>query len=282
MKDAKVWYVTGASQGWGLILVKKLLARGYRVAATSRNAGALQTAIGSTNTGIFLPMQVDLTSPVAIAQSVKETMENFGRIDVVFNNAGYGMAGTVEESTYEDIQRILKINVQATMEVVRQVLPVMRNQEEGYIINMGSAAGFTGAPGWSIYSASKAAVAAFSEVLSLDVKEFGIRVTVLEPSGFRTGFLSRDSLVYAESKIDGYKAVKQTQERYLATDGRQAGDPVRASDIVIELAECEAPPLHLFLGQDAYKRASSKIENMTAEIEEWKATTIRSDFPPGS
>ena len=154
----------------------------------------------------------------------------------------------------------------------------MRSQRSGYIINIGSVAGFVGAPGWTIYSATKAAVAAFSEVLALDVKEFGIKVTVVEPAGFRTGFLTQDSLAYTESKIDGYQAVKNTQARYLAANGKQPGDPDKASEILIELAKEDKPPLHLYLGQDAYNRASAKLKEMTTELEHWKETTVSADF----
>ncbi len=135
-----------------------------------------------------------------------------------------------------------------------------------------------GAPGWSVYSATKAAVAAFSEVIALDVKEFGIKVTVVEPAGFRTGFLTKDSLAHTASKIDGYEAVKNTQQRYLSVDGQQPGDPDRAAEIFIELAESPEPPMHLFLGADAYKRASEKLAAMSAELERWKSTTIGADF----
>jgi NAD(P)-dependent dehydrogenase (short-subunit alcohol dehydrogenase family) len=135
-----------------------------------------------------------------------------------------------------------------------------------------------GAPGWAVYSATKAALAAFSEVLSLDVREFGIKVSVVEPSGFRTGFLTKNSLAYTESKIDGYQEVKATQQRYLAADGNQAGDPEMASAIFITLAEGDQPPLHLYLGQDAYERASAKLATMTAELEQWKSTTISADY----
>ena len=135
-----------------------------------------------------------------------------------------------------------------------------------------------GAPGWSIYSATKAALAAFSEVLALDVKEFGIRVTVVEPSGFRTGFLTDNSLAYKESKIDGYEAVKKTQERYLAMNGIQAGDPKKAVEIFIRLAEIPEPPLHLFLGADAYNRAAQKLTVLSGELEKWKAVTVSADF----
>ena len=146
------------------------------------------------------------------------------------------------------------------------------------IINIGSVAGFVGAPGWSVYSATKAAVAAFSEVIALDVKEFGIKVTVVEPAGFRTGFLSKNSLAITESKIDGYQAVKNIQEHYLANNGQQPGDPEKAAEILIGLAEKEHPPIHLYLGRDAYNRASAKLAAMTAELEEWKSTTISADF----
>jgi short-subunit dehydrogenase len=279
MDSSKVWYVTGASQGLGLNLVKKLLHSGYRVAATSRNAQTLKDAVGVIDTDRFLPLAVDLGNLDCIEESIRQTITAFGRIDVLVNNAGYGMAGTVEEIVERDIRNIFDVNVLATINVTRSILPVMRKQKSGFIINMGSVAGFVGAPGWSVYSATKAAVAAFSEVLALDVKEFGIKVTVVEPSGFRTGFLSKDSLAFTESKIDGYRAVKNTQDRYLAANGKQPGDPDKAAEILIQLAENQQPPLHLYLGRDAYKRASEKLAAMVDELETWKATTIGADFP---
>jgi short-subunit dehydrogenase len=278
MNTSKVWFVTGASQGLGLILVKKLLENGYRVAATSRDAHTLNQAAGLIDKERFLPLAVDLNNQDSIDESIEQTLATFGRIDVVVNNAGYGMTGTLEEIEEHDIRNIFSVNVLATVGVVKSVLPVMRSQKSGYIINIGSVAGFVGAPGWSVYSATKAAVAAFSEVIALDLKEFGIRVTVVEPSGFRTGFLSKNSLAYTESKIDGYQAVKNVQERYLANNGQQPGDPEKASEILIRLAEKEHSPLHLYLGQDAYYRASAKLAAMTAELEEWKSTTISADF----
>ena len=278
MNTSKVWYVTGASQGLGLTLVKNLLEHGYRVGATSRNAQALKNFVGVIDAERFLPLSVDLNNLDSIDESIQQTITTFGSIDVVVNNAGYGMAGTVEEIAGQDIRNIFNVNVLATIDVIKSVLPLMRKQRSGYIINIGSVAGFVGAPGWSVYSATKAAVAAFSEVLALDVKEFGINVTVVEPSGFRTGFLTKNSLSFTESKIEGYQAVKDTQKRYLAGDGKQPGDPERASAILIELAESQQPPLHLYLGEDAYNRASGKLAVMTAELEEWKSTTISADY----
>jgi NAD(P)-dependent dehydrogenase (short-subunit alcohol dehydrogenase family) len=278
MNNSKVWYVTGASQGLGLTLVKKLLNNGYRVAATSRDARTLSQAVGLTDRDRFLPLAVNLNNPDSIDESIQQTLASFGRIDVVVNNAGYGMAGTVEETAEQDIRNIFNVNVLATIDVVKHVLPIMRKQRSGYIINIGSVAGFVGAPGWSVYSATKAAVAAFSEVIALDVNGFGIKVTVVEPSGFRTGFLTENSLAITATKIEGYDAVKNTQNHYLAMNGQQAGDPERAAEIFMELAESDEPPMHLFLGNDAYKRASEKLAGMTAELEKWKSTTIGADF----
>jgi len=278
MNTSKVWFVTGASQGLGLILVKKLLENGYRVAAGSRDVHTLNQGVGLIDKDRFLPLVIDLNNLDCIDESIQKTLATFGRIDVVVNNAGYGMTGTVEETEDQDIRNIFNVNVMATINVVKTVLPIMRSQKSGYIINIGSVAGFVGAPGWSVYSATKAAVAAFSEVIALDVKEFGIGVTVVEPSGFRTGFLSKNSLAYTVSKIDGYLAVKDVQERYLASNGQQPGDPEKASEILIELSEKKDPPIHLYLGRDAYKRTSAKLAAMTAELEEWKSTTVSADF----
>jgi short-subunit dehydrogenase len=278
MNSSKVWYVTGASQGLGLILVKKLLEKGYRVAATSRSVHTLNEAVDLIDKERFLPLSVDLNNLDGIDESIQQTLARFGRIDVVVNNAGYGMTATLEETAEEDIRKIFNVNVLATVDVVKSVLPIMRSQKSGFIINIGSVAGFVGAPGWSVYSATKAAVAAFSEVIALDVKEFGIKVTVVEPSGFRTGFLSKNSLAYTTSKLDGYQAVKNIQKGYLANNGLQPGDPEKAAEILIELAEKEHPPIHLYLGRDAYNRASAKLTAMTEELEAWKSTTIAADF----
>lgn len=278
MNTAKVWYVTGASQGLGLILVKKLLNKGYRVAATSRNAQTLKDAVGIIDADYFLPLAVDLNNVNSIDESVQQTLKAFGKIDVVVNNAGYGMTGTLEETTEDDIRKVVDVNVLATINVIKSVLPGFRKQRSGYIINIGSVAGFVGAPGWSVYSATKAAVAALSEVLALDLKEFGINVTVVEPSGFRTGFLTTGSLAITESKLEGYQAVKDTQTRYLAANGIQPGDPEKAADILIGLSEDKEPPVHLYLGRDAYNRASAKLQQMIAELEQWKDATISADY----
>jgi NAD(P)-dependent dehydrogenase (short-subunit alcohol dehydrogenase family) len=278
MNTSKVWYVTGASQGLGLTLVKKLLDHGYRVAASSRDAHTLSQAVGLIDKERFLPLAVDLNNVDCIDESIQQTLASFGRIDVVVNNAGYGMAGTIEDTAEQDIRNIFNVNLLATINVVKRVLPVMRSQRSGYIINVGSVAGFVGAPGWSVYSATKAAVAAFSEVIALDVKEFGIKVTVVEPSGFRTGFLTKNSLALIRTKIEGYEAVKQAQDRYLSSDGKQAGDPDRAAEIFMELAESAQPPMHLFLGNDAYNRASKKLTEMSGELEQWKSITVGADF----
>lgn len=278
MNTPKVWYVTGASQGLGLTLVKKLLADGYRVAATSRNAQSLKTAVGIIDTNRFLPLAVDLTNPDCIDESIRQTLEAFGRIDVLVNNAGYGMTGVVEETAEEQISDIFSVNVLAVIEVTKRVIPVMRKQGSGNIINIGSVAGFAGAPGWAIYSATKAAIAAFSEVLVPEIKEYGIKVTIVEPSGFRTGFLTKNSLALIPNVTEGYKAVKDTQARYLATNEKQAGDPERAAEIFIELAESAEVPKHLFLGRDAYNRAAEKLRAMSAELEKWKDVSFHADF----
>jgi NAD(P)-dependent dehydrogenase (short-subunit alcohol dehydrogenase family) len=278
MNNSKVWYVTGASQGLGLTLVKKLLESGYHVAATSRNTQKLKEAVGTDNSEQFLPLVIDLQNLDSIDESFQQTIAAFGRVDVVVNNAGYGMMGTVEETGEQDIRNIFDVNVLAAINVIKSVLPFLRRQKSGYIINIGSVAGFVGAPGWSVYSATKAAIAAFSEVLALDVKEFGIKVTIAEPSGFRTGFLTENSLANIDISIDGYEAIKETRRRYLAANGLQPGDPVRAAEIFIELANSDEPPLHLYLGQDAYNRVSRKLATMTAELEKWKTTAVSADY----
>jgi len=278
MNNNKVWYVTGASQGLGLSLIKQLLSAGYRVAATSRSASGLQKAAGTVGRNQFLALGVDLTSADAIRHSIEQTVATFGTIDVIVNNAGYGMTGTVEELEEEKMRAIFEINVLATINVTKYALPYLRKQRSGHIINISSVAGFVGAPGWSVYSATKSAVIAFSEVLALDVRGLGIKVTVVAPSGFRTGFLTKDSLVSVESQIADYQSVTSTQARYAAMNGVQDGDPEKAAALFIRLAENPEPPLHLWLGANAFDRASEKIESMGEEIRKWKDLSLSADF----
>jgi NAD(P)-dependent dehydrogenase (short-subunit alcohol dehydrogenase family) len=278
MNANKVWYVTGASKGLGLALVQKLLTAGYRVAATSRSKEALIRAIGAYDESLFLPLATDLTNTASIAQSVADTIAVFGRIDVVVNNAGYGIGGTVEELSAAEISESFGVNVTATIEVIQQVLPVMRAQRSGHIINISSIAGFAPATGWAVYAATKYAVMGLSEVLAEDVKELGIHVTVVAPGAFRTQFLSGESLVLSEKKIEDYQTVRASHARYLTMDGTQLGDPDKAADVFIALAEHPVPPVRLFLGSDAFKRAQAKIAVLQQEMEQWKTVSFSTDF----
>ncbi len=278
MNTNKVWYITGASKGLGLSLAKKLLALGYKVAATSRSAATLNAAIGKFDTDYFLPLEVNLTDAASIQKSVELTEKTFGRIDVVVNNAGYGIGGNVEELSEREIHDSFNVNVFATINVIKSVLPGMRARHSGHIINISSIAGFAPASGWGIYAATKYAVIGLSEVLADEVKPLGINVTVVAPGAFRTQFLSSDSLVFSEKQIDAYKAVRESHNKYKSMDGSQAGDPEKAADVFIELAENAEPPVRLFMGTDAYNRALAKIDTITSGIEKWKETSFKTDF----
>lgn len=277
MSTKKVWFITGASKGLGLSLVKKLLQEGHQVAATSRTAEALTAAVGTTSSD-FLPVQVDLLSESSIATAVQETIATFGRVDVVVNNAGYGIGGTLEELENSEIMQSFEVNVFATMNVIRAIVPQLRSQRSGHIINIASIAGFAAATGWAVYAATKFAVVGLSEVLAEDLAEFGIHVTVVEPGAFRTNFLTPDSLSLPANPIADYTTVRASHARYLTMDGTQAGDPDKAATAFIELANLEQPPVRLFLGSDAYKRATQKVALIQQGLEEWKTTSESTDF----
>ena len=273
----KVWFVTGASKGLGLSLVNQLLKAGQSVAATSRNATDLTTAVNS-NSEKFLPLAVNLNDELSVEQAINATIAQFGRIDVVINNAGYGIGGSIEELTDEETRTAFDINVFGTLNVIRKVSPHLRAQRSGHIINIASIAGIVGATGWAVYSAAKAAVIALSEVLAEDVKAFGIKVTVVAPGAFRTSFLTPESLVLSKNQIDAYEDVRAVHAKYLKMDGTQAGDPEKAAAAMISLASMPNPPIHLLLGNDALQRAITKTNALTKEYHDWKAITISTDF----
>ena len=277
MENKKVWLVTGASKGLGLTLVNKLLATGYKVAATSRDLNALKEAVNNTSAN-FLPLEVDLTNPISVEKAIQITNETFGRLDVIVNNAGYGIGGAIEELSQEEILQSFNVNVFGTINVIEKAMPYLRAQRSGYFINVSSIAGFAPAIGWSIYSAAKHAIVGLSEVLAEDVKSLGIKVTVVAPGAFRTQFLSDDSLVMSKNKIEDYREIRESHARYDAMNGKQLGDPEKAAQVFIDLAESDDPPVRLYLGSDAYKRASSKIETIASDLEKWKDVSLSTDF----
>jgi NAD(P)-dependent dehydrogenase (short-subunit alcohol dehydrogenase family) len=276
MKAQKVWYVTGASKGLGLTLVKKLLVAGYKVAATSRNIGALKEEVGASEN--FLALEVDLVNEKSVGESIRKTHETFGGLDVIVNNAGYGIGGAVEELSQEEISQSFNINVFGTINVIHHAMPFLRAQRSGYIINISSIAGFAPATGWSIYAAAKHAIIGLSETLADDVRSLGTKVTAVAPGGFRTQFLSKESIVFAENEIEDYEDVHASHERLRGMDGKQLGDPEKAAQVLIDLSETENPPVRLYLGSDAYNRASAKMEVLSSMLEEWKDTSFSTDF----
>lgn len=265
MENKKVWFVTGASKGLGLSLVKQLLNAGHNVAATSRDINELISAVGP-KTDQFLPLQLNLINEDCVGEAINITYKTFGRFDVVVNNAGYGIGGSIEELTDEETRNNFDVNVFGTLNVIRCVMPYLRKQQSGHIINISSIAGIAPASGWAIYSAAKFSVIGLSDVLAQDVKEFGIHVTVVAPGAFRTNFLNRDSLAMAKRPIAEYQQVRDVHNRYLQLDGKQAGDPEKAAAAMIAITEQENPPLYLLLGEDAYDRAMKKLDALKDEF----------------
>ncbi|WP_374948327.1 SDR family NAD(P)-dependent oxidoreductase [Mucilaginibacter sp.] len=265
MESKKTWFVTGASKGFGLSLVKQLLAANQNVAATSRNVTELIKAVGYIGTN-FLPIEVELGNEDSVGCALNQTHNAFNRIDVVINNAGYGIGGSIEELTDQETRDSFEVNVFGTLNVIRMVMPYMRTQQSGHIINISSIAGIAPATGWAVYAATKYSVIGLTEVLAEDVKEFGVKVTVVAPGAFRTNFLTPDSLTIAKHPIAAYEDVRASHTRYLQMDGQQAGDPEKAAKAIIEVANEENPPLYLLLGGDAYDRAMLKLDKLEKEF----------------
>ncbi|GAB3937890.1 SDR family NAD(P)-dependent oxidoreductase [Mucilaginibacter myungsuensis] len=277
MEKQKIWFITGASKGLGLSLVKQLLKAGAKVAATSRNTADLIKAVDFTGDA-FLPLQADLASDSSVAAAIEQTHQTFGGIDVVVNNAGYGIGGSLEELTDKEVKDSFDINVFGTINVIRHALPILRAQSSGHIINISSIAGIAPATGWSVYGAAKHAVIGLSEVLADDVKALGIKVTVVAPGAFRTNFLNADSLVLSKNKINAYADIRASHERYTKMSGQQAGDPEKAVEAMIGITEMTEPPLYLLLGSDAYARAFSKLELLANTYHQWEDLTKSTDY----
>lgn len=279
MSNKKVWLVTGASKGLGLSLVKLLLQQGNKVVGTSRNKQALIDAVGSSEKN-FLAVETDLVNEKSVQQTISQTISQFGRLDVVVNNAGYGLLGSLEELTDAEVRADFDVNVFGALNVIRAAMPVLRKQQSGHIINVSSIAGLSGNwPGWGIYVATKFAMTGFTESLAAEVKDFGIKATVVLPGYFRTNFLASGSLVTPQQPIDVYTAVRQSEEFHVNTmNNQQQGDPDKAAAVLIDIVELEKAPLYLLLGGDAYQVAQQKIDLLQNELQEWKDLTHSTNY----
>ncbi|SEW54025.1 oxidoreductase [Chitinophaga arvensicola] len=277
MDNKKVWFVTGASKGLGRSLVKQLLQKGYKVAATSRSIDDLRQV---ATTADFLPLSVDLKNEASVQAAVAETIKHFGRIDVLVNNAGYGQIGSLEETSDAEARANFDVNVFGLLNVTRSIVPHMRAQQSGHIFNISSIGGFTGNfPGFGIYCATKFAVDGLTESLAAEVAPFGIQATIVSPGYFRTDFLSSGSLSVPANQIAAYQSVRDSQHLHQQEiNGNQPGDPEKAVAALIDVAEAPKAPLHLFLGEDAYQMAYQKIAAIEGDLEQWKAVTTGTAF----
>ncbi len=278
MDIKKVWLVTGASKGLGLSLVKRLLNEGYKVAATSRTVGSLEKEVGIAVN--FLPLEVDVTDEKSVQNAIAKTLETFGTIDVVVNNAGYGQLGTLEELSDKEARQNFDTNVFGLLNVMRNVMPHLRNKKSGHILNISSIAGFLGAfPGWGIYNATKFAVAGLTEAFSAEATSQGIKATIVYPGYFKTNFLLQGSLRLAENPIAEYKEARDLEVVHdTQIIGNQPGDPEKAALAFIQLAENENPPLHFFMGSDSFGMANHKIGILQNELNANETLSKSTDY----
>ncbi|CAL9370370.1 3-phenylpropionate-dihydrodiol_cinnamic acid-dihydrodiol dehydrogenase [Nocardiopsis dassonvillei] len=277
---ATTWFVTGASRGLGLELVTRLLARGDAVAATTRSTDRLVAALDGADTGRLLPLEVDLADERRVRDAVAAAQERFGGLDVVVNNAGYGFLAAVEEVTDARAREMFDVQVFGAWNVLRAVLPGMREKRGGHIVNVSSILGLTSFPGWGLYCAGKYALEGLTESLAAEVADFGIRVNLIEPGYMRTDFLRPQSLGLPDAVLDAYPGIREMTEAHRAMPGTQLGDPGRAADAIIAVVDTGTAPLHQVLGSDSLGLADARVEALRADIDASRALAVTTDIPP--
>lgn len=269
----KVWFITGASNGFGLALVKQLLGLGHQVAATSRNKSNIEEKTGKSPN--LLALTVDITSDHEVKSAIEETVKTFGKIDVAVNNAGYMLLGALEEVSAKEFQQSMNVNVFAFQNVIRNVMPYFRKQESGHIFNFASSAGYSADAGAGSYNGVKSAVIGFSEALAQEVKPFNVKVTIVSPGLFRTNFLG--AFPVAQNKIEAY-GTQHLVDAMNQFNGQQPGNPDKLVKIVIDMAGKENAPLHLLMGEDAYERAVNYYKSQLEKLEQLKALSCSTGF----
>ncbi len=272
-----VWFVTGASSGFGRLIAERALAAGFRVVATARDPAGLAD-LGGGDAGRLLRLGLDVTVAAEIGAAVASAEARFGAIDVLVNNAGYGYFGAVEEGEEAEIRRLFDSNVFGLAAVTRAVLPGLRRRRRGVVVNLSSIAGLTANPGVGYYAASKFAVEAISEALAAELAPFGGRVLIVEPGPFRTDFAGRSiRRAPADPAYAGTRA-HEIPDAILASSGRQEGDPDKAVALIIEAVLDDGAPLRLPLGETAIVRARAKLAAVERDIAAWETRAVATDF----
>ena len=275
---SKVWFITGCSIGFGRELATYTASLGNRVVVAARNTEDVKDIISGypDNT---LAVKLDVTKPDQIKEAVNTAVAKWGTVDVLVNNAGIGYFGAIEESEEEEVRRMFEINFFGLAKMTQEVLPIMRKQRSGHIVNIASIGGLRSFPAVGFYNATKYAVDGLSEALSKETAPLGIKVTIVAPSGFRTDWAGR-SANNSKIVIDDYKTTAEAnKESIRGYSGNQPGDPKRAAKAIVKAVESANPPLRLLLGAAALKGARAKLEELKADFDTWEETTVGADFP---
>ncbi|NIF00887.1 SDR family NAD(P)-dependent oxidoreductase [Pantoea sp. Acro-805] len=275
--NTPVWFISGCSTGFGRELAQQTIARGFKTVVTARDPAKVQDLVSGHDNA--LAVALDVTDQGSIDQAVKAALEAFGTVDVLVNNAGYGYQSSVEEGDEKEIRAQFDANVFGLFALTRAVLPAMRKQRRGHVINITSVAGFIGFASSGYYSASKHAVEGWSDSLALEAAPLGIHVTCVEPGPFRTDWAGR-SLHQTPSTLPEYADTAAARMKATSEySGTQAGDPARAATAMIAITEHDNPPRHLVMGAWGYDAVTNKLKERLAQIEAWKQTSIDTDFP---
>jgi NAD(P)-dependent dehydrogenase (short-subunit alcohol dehydrogenase family) len=272
-----VWFITGCSSGFGHALAERVLASGHRAVVTARDKARVAELVAGADARA-LALDLDVTRPEQIAAAVAAAEARFGGIDILVNNAGYGYMASAEEGEDAEIRALFDANVFGVFAMTRAVLPGMRARRSGYIMTIGSTAGFIAGPAGGFYSASKHAIEGWSDALAGEVAPLGIRVTCVEPGSFRTDWAGR-SLRQTRTRIADYETVVGgPQDRTANFTGKQPGDPAKAAKLMMELAELPDPPKHIVLGTSGMRFVTEKLNAVLAEIEAWREPSIATDI----
>jgi len=278
-KQAKrVWFITGASRGIGAEIASAALAAGDFVVATARDPKRVAERLGTSES--LLPVALDVTSESSAAAAIEAAVARFGRIDVLVNNAGFGVIGAVEETSGEDVRRVYETNVFGLLAVTRAALPTLRKQRSGLILNVSSIGGYRSGAGFGVYCSTKFAVEGISEALHAELALLGIFVTILEPGYFRTEFLGSNSVVETSPIIDDYAETSGKVRAFAKSVSlQQPGDPARLARVVVELSRAENTPLRLALGSDTVAAIEAKNAQVATELHAWRDVSVSTDFP---